>query len=127
MIMTNGIDQVTGIRQARTRPAPQITKKGQGDFARALAGECERQGSLKISQHAQKRLDSSQVSLSESDFQRLDGALERATQKGSNQSLVMLDNLALVVSVRNKVVITAVDEGRTREGIFTNIDSVVIA
>jgi len=39
----------------------------------------------------------------------------------------MLDKLALVVSVRNKTVITAMDEARMKEGVFTNIDSVVIA
>ncbi len=53
--------------------------------------------------------------------------MQRATEKGSNQSLVMLDNLALVVSIKNGVVITAVDEERMKEGVFTNIDSVVIA
>lgn len=99
----------------------------QGSFAEYLAREAERQESLKISSHAQKRLDSSQVNLTETDMQRLDGAVARAGEKGSNQSLIMLDNLAFVVSIKNKVVITAVDEARTKEGIFTNIDSVVIA
>ena len=39
----------------------------------------------------------------------------------------MLDDLALVVSVKNRVVITAVDDARRNDGVFTNIDSVVIA
>lgn len=107
------------------RPANVPSKKR--DFADALARESERQESLKISSHAQKRLNSSQVSLTESDMQRIDGAVSRATEKGANQSLIMLDNLALVVSVKNRVVITAVEEARQKEGIFTNIDSVVIA
>jgi flagellar operon protein len=98
-----------------------------GSFAATLARETERQQSLKISSHAQKRLNSSQVTLSDQDMQRIDGAVNRAGEKGSNQSLIMLDNLALVVSVKNRVVITAVDEARQSEGVFTNIDSVVIA
>lgn len=98
-----------------------------GDFATTLAREAERRQSLQISSHAQKRLESSQVNLTEADISRIDGAVARADEKGSNQSLIMLDDLALVVSIKNKVVITAVDEARTREGIFTNIDSVVIA
>jgi flagellar operon protein len=101
--------------------SPSVPAK-KGDFASTLAQE-----SLKIYSHAQKRLNSSQVNLSETDMQRLDGAVARANEKGSNQSLVMLDNLALVVSIKNRVVITAVDDARTKEGIFTNIDSVVIA
>ena len=114
--------------QKRPEPfGPSRSPSKQGDFAATLAREAERQEALRISLHAQKRLDSSQVKLTDADMQRLDGAVRRATEKGSNQSLVMLDDLALVVSIKNKVVITAVDEARTKEGIFTNIDSEVIA
>lgn len=126
--MVNRTNFTTGIQRPPAdlpRPANAPTKKG--SFAETLARETDRQASLKISSHAQKRLNSSQVSLTESDMQRIDGAVARATEKGASQSLIMLDDLALVVSVKNKVVITAVDEARQKEGIFTNIDSVVIA
>lgn len=116
-----------GIRRPQGPVGSQRTAGKAGDFAAALAKETQCQESLTISQHAQKRLDSSRVQLTSQDMQRIDGAVQRASAKGSNQSLVMLDDLALVVSVKNRVVITAVDEARTKEGIFTNIDSVVIA
>jgi flagellar operon protein len=103
------------------------TAEKQGSFAATLAQVTQKQEALKISSHAQKRLNSSQVSLTDADMQRIDGAVTRANEKGSNQSLIMLDDLALVVSIKNKVVITAVDEARMKEGVFTNIDSVVIA
>jgi len=51
----------------------------------------------------------------------------RDSEKGASKSLVLLDDLALVVSVRNRVVITALDEPNARSGVFTNIDSAVIA
>ena len=51
---------------------------------------------------------------------------DRAEQKGSKDSLVLLDDLAFVVSVKNKTVVTAVDSNRAKENVFTNIDSVVI-
>jgi len=122
----SNINPIVGVKRPDAGRA--ITPAGkQGDFAAALSRESARLDSLKISSHAQKRLNSSQVTFSESDVQRLDGAVRLATEKGANQSLIMLDNLALVVSVKNRVVITAVDDGRAREGIFTNIDSVVIA
>jgi flagellar operon protein len=122
----NKINPVVGVQRSPGSPAATPAGK-QGDFGAALSRESARLDSLKISSHAQKRLNSSQVTFSESDVQRLDGAVRLATEKGANQSLIMLDNLALVVSVKNRVVITAVDDGRAREGIFTNIDSVVIA
>ena len=117
----------TGIQRPSQPAGSSRVPSKQEDFATTLTRETERQESLRISLHAQKRLNSSQVKLTESDLERIDGAVVRATEKGSNQSLIMLDNLALVVSIKNKVVITAVDEARTTEGIFTNIDSVVIA
>lgn len=116
--------RVQGSEKCLPSKTQALTKAG--GFASVLAN-AERQVALKVSAHAQKRLNSSQVTLSESDMQRINGAVQLASRKGSNQSLVMLDNLALVVSVKNRVVITAVDEARTKEGIFTNIDSVVIA
>lgn len=125
--MLNRIDLITPIGRTAVNKPQASTQAKQGSFAEHLARETERQESLKISSHAQKRLNSSRINLTEADMQRLDGAVQRAGEKGSNQSLIMLDNLAFVVSVKNKVVITAVDEARTKEGIFTNIDSVVIA
>ena len=48
-------------------------------------------------------------------------------EKGADRSLVLMDSLALVVSVKNRTVITAVDGARAASGSFTNIDSAVIA
>jgi flagellar operon protein len=125
--MVNRLNLTTSQIQRPQSPAGvQRTPGKQGDFAAALARETQRQ-ELTISQHAQKRLDSSQVKLTDQDMQRINGAVQKASAKGSNQSLVMLDDLALVVSIKNRVVITAVDEARTKEGVFTNIDSMVIA
>ena len=125
--MVNKANITTGIQRPQLPDGSSRASPKQKDFAATLARESERQESLRISLHAQKRLSSSRVTLTDLDIQRIDGAVRRASEKGSNQSLVMLDNLALVVSVKNKVVITAVDDARAREGIFTNIDSVVIA
>ena len=60
-------------------------------------------------------------------MERLERAVGQAAEKGSKDSLILLDELALVVSVQNRTVVTAVDEASRREHVFTNIDSVVIA
>ncbi|MEN6370666.1 MAG: TIGR02530 family flagellar biosynthesis protein [Armatimonadota bacterium] len=125
--MVNRLNLTVPSVNSTVNRAGAATAGKQGGFAEHLARETERQESLKISSHAQKRLDSSQVKLTETDIKRLDEAVTRAEEKGSNQSLIMMDDLAFVVSVKNKVVITAVDEARRKEGVFTNIDSVVIA
>jgi flagellar operon protein len=87
-------------------------------FAELLAAQ-----GITVSAHAQQRLAQSNVNV---DPDRLKNAFDRAENKGSKESLVLLDDLAFVVSVKNKTVITAVDGGRARDNVFTNIDSVVI-
>jgi len=92
-------------------------------FGELLARKLFDQG-IKVSAHAQRRLDG--VTPRTDAAGRLGQAIARAEQKGATQSLILVDDLAFVVSVRNRTVATAVDGGRTSDGIFTNIDSVVI-
>lgn len=84
------------------------------------------QGELKFSQHARQRLQSRNIELGEAEIARLENAVSKAREKGARDSLVLMDNLALVVSIKNNTVITAVDEQSLKENVFTNIDSAVI-
>ncbi len=60
-------------------------------------------------------------------MERLQGAVQRAANKGSRDALVLMDNLAMVVSVKNRTVVTVVDKDNLKQNVFTNIDSAVIA
>ena len=84
-------------------------------------------GALKFSAHAQTRLQSRQIQLGAADMQRIETAVQKAAGKGARESLVLLDQTALVVSVPNKTVITVVDKDNLKQNVFTNIDSAVIA
>lgn len=84
------------------------------------------QARLKISGHAQQRLMSRHINLSNDDLQRIGDAVTKAAAKGARESLILTDKAALVVSVPNRTVITAVDKAALKENIFTNIDSAVI-
>lgn len=81
---------------------------------------------VKFSQHALSRLQSRQIQLSAADLQKLNTAVEKAEQKGAKESLLLLNNMAFVVSVKNKTVITAMDGASMKENVFTNIDSAMI-
>ncbi len=80
-----------------------------------------------FSNHAQKRLDSRDISLSEDSVQRLSDAIDKAEQRGGKSSLVMMDDLAFIVNVPQRTVVTALDAGHRGQGVFTQIDSVVFA
>ena len=81
---------------------------------------------VKFSQHAQERLNNRNIKLSANDLKKLDQAVEKISQKGARESLIMLNDVALVVSVKNKTVITAMDGESAKDNIFTNIDSAII-
>ena len=81
-------------------------------------------GELKFSKHASERLVSRNIDLSESQKERLNHAVKAAQAKGIKESLVMMDNLAFIVNVKNNTVVTAVTGGE--EKIFSNIDGAVV-
>ena len=79
---------------------------------------------LRFSKHANERLTSRNIRLSAEQKERLQGGVDKASQKGIRDSLVMVDNMAFIVNVTNRTVITAVGEGDDK--IFTNIDGAII-
>jgi len=111
------IDQAIPVQPIRgTQPG---SVGGQG-FQRIL------DGSLKLSNHVSQRLDRRQLDLGPERMKMLENAVDKAAAKGARESLVLLDNLALLVSVRNRTVITAIDKSEMKEGVFTQIDSAII-
>jgi len=113
---------------------PSLQRKGpkspanSKDFQQILSKKIEEGNhSLRFSSHAMQRLSSKEINLTSYDLIRIDGAVERARAKGAKDSLVLLGNLAFVVSVENKTVVTALIGSSLRERIFTHIDSAVIA
>lgn len=81
---------------------------------------------LKFSGHAQDRMRTRSISFSPQEMKMVEQAVDKAASKGARESLLLINNKALVVSVRNRTVITAVDEASLKENVFTNIDSAVI-
>jgi len=82
---------------------------------------------LRFSTHAQKRLEARDISLSDDGLARLSLAVENAAQRGGRHSLVLMDDLAFIVNVPNRTVVTAIAQQSRGAGVFTQIDSVVLA
>lgn len=94
-------------------------------FASVLDEKLPSQG-VKFSQHAQDRLRARNISLSASDIANLEGAVNSVASKGGKESLVMMGDAALVVSIKNRTVVTAMDRSQMTGNVFTNIDSAII-
>lgn len=107
-------------------PPPVAAPVSGPSFAERLQQAQDAQA-LQFSGHARTRLQSRGLELTPERMQRLTQGVEQAAAKGAKSSLVLLDNVAMVVSVRNRTVITAMDATQLKENVFTNIDSAVIA
>ncbi|NPV53690.1 MAG: flagellar protein [Firmicutes bacterium] len=94
-------------------------------FDSVLRAAVAEQG-IKFSAHAEARMRLRNIRLSSRDVAKLNTAVAKAAAKGAKESLVLMDRLALVVSIENRTVITAIDSASARENVFTNIDSAVI-
>lgn len=113
------IDQMAGKLYQKT-PKTEKSQKPESSFDEILKTE-----KLKFSKHANARLTTRNINLSAEQMERLELGTTKAREKGIQESLVMVDNLAFIVNVKNNTVITAVND--MTDSIFTNIDGAVIS
>ena len=81
---------------------------------------------LRFSAHAMQRLQSRNINLSQDDLAQMSAMADKAAAKGAKNSLFIMRDVAMVVSIKNRTVITAVDSDSMKENVFTNIDSAAI-
>lgn len=81
---------------------------------------------IKFSNHAVDRMLSRGIQFSQEDLGKLNEAIGKAAAKGSKDSLVLMNDAALIVSVKNKTVVTVMDKASMKENVFTNIDSTIV-
>lgn len=86
----------------------------------------EEKRKVSFSEHAKARIQARRIDLSEKDLYRLGETVDKMAAKGAKESLILLNEVALIVSVKNRTVITAMDGESAKESIFTNIDSAAI-
>lgn len=96
------------------------------DFQSILQQQIHEKQPIKFSGHALQRLKSREIQFDAECEAKLDKAVEKLAAKGGRESLVIMGDLALIVSVKNRTVITAIDGESIKDNVFTNIDSAVI-
>jgi flagellar operon protein len=57
---------------------------------------------------------------------KVNDAIDTADAKGVEDTLVLTRDAALIVSVKNRTVVTAMDRNSLNGNVFTNIDGAVI-
>ncbi len=118
----NHVNRTAGTQNIQ---APQKAVSNPGGFNGILKDKMEQSFSIKFSKHAELRMQSRNIHLSQDQKEKLKNAVAKAEGKGVRDTLVLLDNMAFVVNVKNKTVITAVNRNELKENVFTNIDGAV--
>jgi len=126
IIQNRPIPPIRQIQGEQLRPKSIENKNLDNKFANILQQQIQSQDKLKFSKHASMRLDVRQIILSDDQMNRLEAGVSKAEAKGIKESLVLMDNVALVVNIENKTVVTALDQSEAREHVFTNIDGAVL-
>lgn len=106
-----------------------VTKGSQNDqapFAVMLEEKMSETSGIRFSGHAQQRLSERNISLSDQDIARIVQSTNDAMAKGSKESLLLMDDMALVVGIPKRTVITVMDAHERQNTVFTNIDSVIV-
>lgn len=101
-------------------------KNSEAVFTNILNKEIKKDDSFLISNHAALRIKNRKIELNEDDMKVINDGINKASDKGSKECLLLYKDMALVASVRNRTIITAVSKDESHGNVFTNIDSVVL-
>ncbi|WP_034331987.1 TIGR02530 family flagellar biosynthesis protein [Bacillus sp. J37] len=97
----------------------------QSQFKEYLSNEINDK-QLKISKHANERLNQRHITISEADWSLIENKIYEASQMGVKDSLVLVNEAALIINAQNNTVITAMDREEAKTQIFTNINGTII-
>ena len=81
---------------------------------------------LTISKHARQRLEQRGINIDEARWNQIGEKVKEAKSMGVKDSLVLVDDAALIVSAKNNTVITAMNRAEATAQIFTNINGTIL-
>lgn len=99
-------------------------QQSEGTFKEVLKEVNTEKLEYTLSKHAAERL--SQINFTNEDMKVIGDGFKLAEDKGAKNSVMIYKDVALIASIENKTLITAIEKDRAKENVFTNVDSVVI-
>lgn len=124
--VVTGTPDAGALTGAYQRPAQtESAGEDQTSFEQVLSQQLNKAGGVSFSKHALKRTAERNMTLSQDSLDRLNEGVRLAEEKNLGDTLIMVDQMAFLVNVKNQTVITAVNNG-DKASVFTNIDGTVI-
>lgn len=118
-------DALNGLSPLQSTAAQALGELAGLNGAQAGLG-ATRANPIKFSNHAVERMQSRGIRYSPETMARIENAIDKAAAKGSQNTLVLTDDSALIVGVNNRTVVTVMDKQNLKENVFTKIDSTVV-
>jgi len=81
---------------------------------------------IHVSHHAELRLEQRGIQIQPDQMAKIGSAIDKAAAKGAKDSLILINNMALIVNVKNRTIVTAMEGTAMQDNVFTQIDSAVI-
>jgi flagellar operon protein len=116
--------QMTPVSRGAARNVPstgEAVRTNQPSFRNVLNEKL-----IRFSHHAETRLQQRGIDWGEDKMAKLESAVNKAESKGARESLILFPDVALIVNVKNRTVVTALDGNQMKDNVFTQIDSAVI-
>ncbi|MGH4140924.1 TIGR02530 family flagellar biosynthesis protein [Clostridium sp.] len=113
-------------KNAKVSKEEDILNKDKSTFNKILDKQIKKEEYFTISAHAAQRLNSRNVKFDDADMEKINQGINMADSKGAKQALILYKDMALITSIKNRTVITAIDKNQSQASVVTNIDSVVM-
>ncbi|NBD22464.1 TIGR02530 family flagellar biosynthesis protein [Paenibacillus glycinis] len=122
------MDDVMKVGHLHLAANAQFRKPAQTDNAGGNASfkEVLDRNVLKFSHHAEQRIAQRGITLKPETLTKIGNAIDQAAAKGAKDSLVVYRDIAMIVNVPSRTVVTAMDGSAMQGNVFTKIDSAVI-
>lgn len=126
-IFNRPISVTTGITQPQHNTAvKQPSGEQTSSFAEILKNQQRQTAQISFSKHAQNRIIDRGIELGDAKLERLSKGMRLAEEKGLDDTLILIDKTAFIVSVKNGTVVTTLGGDDLNGSVFTNIDGTVI-
>jgi flagellar operon protein len=123
-IINGKINYFEDYSSVSTSTKKESTKKA--DFKDVLKTQIDKKNGFVISNHAAQRLKQRNINFNDVDMKTINDGINKANEKGAKDCLILYKDTALITSIKNRTIVTAMDKESSKGNVFTNLDSVVI-